>query len=187
MYFIYSFLNRLFKIRFYGSDSISVSPSAKVNYLELRMKKNCLLKVGKKSKVDGKLVFEKEGARIAIGKNTFIGTSNLICTEEIDVGDDVLISWGCTIIDSDSHSVHWKYRKNDLSDLYQGKKDWTHVNTKKITIHNKVWVGMNSIILKGVSIGEGSIIAAGSVVTKNVPAYTTVGGNPASFIKKIKK
>ena len=57
---------------------------------------------------------------------------------------------------------------------------------KKVSIGNKVWIGFGVSILKGISIGEGAVIAAGSVVTKNVEAYTVVGGNPAKFIKENK-
>jgi len=59
------------------------------------------------------------------------------------------------------------------------------VNTKGIKINDNAWVGMNCIILKGVTIGEGAIVAAGSVVTKDVQAWTLVGGNPARILKEI--
>ncbi len=52
-------------------------------------------------------------------------------------------------------------------------------------IKDKTWIGMNSIILKGVTIGKGSVVAAGSVVTEDVKPYTMVAGNPAKYIKKI--
>lgn len=63
-------------------------------------------------------------------------------------------------------------------------KDWDNVITKEITICKKAWIGMNVIILKGVTIGEGAVVAAGSVVTKDVPPYRVVGGNPAQIIKQ---
>ena len=59
------------------------------------------------------------------------------------------------------------------------------VKDAPISIGNKAWIGFGVTILKGVTIGEGSDIAAGSVVTKDVPSYTLVGGNPAKFIKKL--
>ncbi|MGZ4106010.1 MAG: DapH/DapD/GlmU-related protein, partial [Tumebacillaceae bacterium] len=58
------------------------------------------------------------------------------------------------------------------------------VNTKKITIGNNVWIGCRVMILKGVTIGDGAVIAAGSVITKDVPPYTVVGGNPARVLKE---
>ena len=62
---------------------------------------------------------------------------------------------------------------------------WSEINTKEIIIKNNAWIGMRSIILKGVTIGEGAIVAAGSVVTKDVPPYTLVAGNPAVIKKKL--
>ena len=60
---------------------------------------------------------------------------------------------------------------------------WDKIKSKKILIKRNAWVCARSIILKGVTIGEGSIVAAGSVVTENVPDYSLVAGNPAKFIK----
>jgi acetyltransferase-like isoleucine patch superfamily enzyme len=64
-------------------------------------------------------------------------------------------------------------------------KDWSHVKTGKITIKDKAWIGFNCIILKGVTIGEGAVIAAGSVVLKDIPDWTVAGGNPAQVIREI--
>ena len=106
-----------------------------------------------------------------------------------------MISWGCTIIDTDAHSLNWNHRIKDVLDwkkgLTDGKvgayKDWSNVTSSNIKIEDKVWIGFNSIILKGVTIGQGAVIAAGSVVTKDVPAFTLVGGNPAKIIKKLEE
>ncbi|MFD0830617.1 acyltransferase [Mucilaginibacter boryungensis] len=64
-------------------------------------------------------------------------------------------------------------------------KNWDVVKTKPIKICSDAWIGMNCIILKGVTIGEGAIVAAGSVVTKDVPAWTVVAGNPAKVVKTL--
>jgi acetyltransferase-like isoleucine patch superfamily enzyme len=135
--------------------------------------------------VEGSIVSERDGARITIGRNTFIGNSLLASASHIEIGDDVLISWGCNIVDHNSHSINWTQRKEDVKDWRQGKKDWTHVDIKPVKIGNKSWVGMNAIILKGVEVGEGVVVAAGSVVVKNVPAWTIVAGNPANVIREI--
>ncbi|MFN7691728.1 MAG: DapH/DapD/GlmU-related protein, partial [Bacteroidota bacterium] len=60
-----------------------------------------------------------------------------------------------------------------------------NIASKPIVIHDKVWISFNAIILKGVTIGEGAVVAAGSVVTKDVAPYTMVAGNPAKFIKNV--
>jgi acetyltransferase-like isoleucine patch superfamily enzyme len=69
----------------------------------------------------------------------------------------------------------------------KGITDWKNIKMADIIIEDKVWIGFNVIILKGVKIGEGAVIGAGSVVTKDVPPYHIVAGNPAKIIKKIKR
>ena len=63
------------------------------------------------------------------------------------------------------------------------RKDFSTLRSVPIKIGNDVWIGCNSIILKGVTIGDGAIVAAGSVVTKDVPDYAVVGGAPAKVIR----
>jgi galactoside O-acetyltransferase len=140
------------------------------------------------------VTFESSTGEVIIGKNVFIGNSNIICKSKIEIGDNVFIAWGVYLYDHNSHSIYYKDRQDDiqqqLKDYRKGinfiaNKNWDVVKTKPIVIGSNVWIGMNSTILKGVTIGEGAIVGAGSVVTKDVPAWTIVGGNPAQVIKKI--
>jgi acetyltransferase-like isoleucine patch superfamily enzyme len=135
--------------------------------------------------MEGSLVCERDGACIVIGRNTFIGGSLFASACRIEVGDDVLISWGCNVVDHNSHPIGWAKRKPDVKDWYQDKKDWTHVLMSPVRICDKAWLGLNVIILKGVEVGEGAVVAAGSVVTKSVPPWTIVAGNPAKIIREI--
>jgi galactoside O-acetyltransferase len=176
---------------------MQTAPSANTVGLDLVLRRpvpsNKYLKVGESSVVDGKFVFENESGFITVGNNSFIGGSTLICINSITIGNDVLVSWGCTIIDNDAHALNWEHRKSDVSDWKRGMdenaigkfKNWQHVKSAPITIHDKAWIGFNSIILKGVTVGEGAVIAAGSVVTSDVPPFTVVGGNPAKIIKSV--
>lgn len=148
-------------------------------------KEGCRVTIGSHSMVNGNITFECKGASVQIGSNTFVGSSNLICSKRITVCNDVLIAWGCTIVDHNSHAIQFSLRSNDVLEWMAGKKDWTHVEQKEIMICDKAWIGFNSIILKGVTIGEGAIVGAGSVVTKDVPPWTIVGGNPARIIREI--
>lgn len=95
------------------------------------------------------------------------------------------MAWGCWIVDHNSHAISWENRSNDVKDWYVGKKNWDNVIRKPVKINNKAWIGFNSIILKGITIGEGAIVGAGSVVTKDVPPYTIVAGNPAKIISEL--
>lgn len=153
-----------------------------------------VLTVGDNCMLYGNYVFEIPKGNIKIGSRTFIGGGLFLCINEITIGDDVMISWGCTVADNNSHSLIFEERKNDVMDWKRGieenktgfYKDWSNVSSAPITICNKVWIGFNSIILKGVTIGEGAIVAAGSVVTKDVPPYAIVAGNPARIVKYTK-
>jgi len=109
----------------------------------------------------------------------------LISAKQIDIGDDVLISWGVTVVDHHAHSIYFSKRSNDLVNWREGKKDWSNVLIAPVSISNRAWIGFNSIILAGVTIGEGAVIGAGSVVTKSIPSWTVAAGNPAGIIKDI--
>ena len=151
------------------------------------------IEVGEDSLITGSYIIEKPSGYIKIGNRTFIGGGTFISIEGIEIGDDVMFSWGCTVMDNNAHSLNWEKRKNDVRDwkkgLDEGKtgvyKNWEYVRSKKIIIKNKAWIGFNSIILKGVTIGEGAIVGAGSVVTQDVPDFAIVAGNPAQIIKYI--
>jgi acetyltransferase-like isoleucine patch superfamily enzyme len=140
--------------------------------------------IGANSMFCGNMYFDKAGAEVIIGNRTYVG-GNLMCAHKIIIGDDVLISSGGAVFDHDSHAIDFELRKNDVSDYIKGEKDWTNVPIKEVTIGNKVWIGYNVILLKGITIGEGAVVAAGAVVTKDVEPYTLVGGNPARLIRKL--
>jgi len=164
--------------------NLNIHPSSSINISRLQLKKNCVLNIDEHSQIEGVICFDRDNATISIGKRVFINGS-LITAQRIEIGDDVLIAWGVTIVDHNSHSTSFSKRSEDVINWRLGKKDWTNVKIEPIKISNKVWIGFNSIILKGVTIGEGAIVGAGSVVTKDVPAWTIVAGNPAKVIREI--
>ena len=151
--------------------------------------------IDEESMIGCNFIFESDSGVIKIGKRTFINAgTNIISINEIEIGDDVTIGWNIYIYVHDSHSLDYRFRKDDIErqreDFYANRnfifsKDWSTVKSAPVKICNKVWIGFNAIILKGVTIGEGAIVAAGAVVTKDVPAWTVVAGNPATIVKKI--
>jgi acetyltransferase-like isoleucine patch superfamily enzyme len=92
------------------------------------------------------------------------------------------------IIDSDSHEIDHLERAKGFSDLIQNghARVKGSIKTAPIVIGDYAWISYNASILKGVTIGKGAIVAAGSVVTKDVADFTVVAGNPAVFVKAIK-
>lgn len=107
--------------------------------------------------------------------------------ESIKIGNNVLISHNVNIIDSNSHELNYLERADGYVNLITKghPKEKGSIKTKPIVIEDYAWINFNSIILKGVTVGKGAIIAAGSVVTNDVPPFTLVAGNPAVIIKKI--
>lgn len=109
-----------------------------------------------------------KGATLQLGYDGFINMNCKIrCRSSISIGNECVISENVTIWDSDEH---WIDRPG-------------YTNTKPIVIGNHCWIGCNSIILKGVKLGDGCIVAAGSVVTKSFPPKSLIGGNPAKLIQ----
>lgn len=127
-----------------------------------------------------KFVTVKKEANITIGNGCDINGSTLSCrSTSISIGNDVLIAGNCTITDSDWHNV--------LPIDKRSREYCQFVATDKaVYIEDNVWIGLNCIILKGVKIGKGSVIAAGSVVVCDIPPMVVAGGNPAKVIKYLK-
>lgn len=125
--------------------------------------------------------------KIRINPEVYIGDDCLIsCADSIEIGSFTLIGHGVHIFDNDTHPVNWQMRLNDWKAIVDGQKPLKpEIATAPVFIGQHVWIGFNSIILKGVTIGDRSVIAAGSVVTKNVPPDVIVGGNPATILKQI--
>jgi acetyltransferase-like isoleucine patch superfamily enzyme len=145
--------------------------------------------IGLNTHVRGTLLIYKYGGKITIGNNCYVGDASRIWSgENITIGNDVLIAHNVNIVDTQAHELDSEERNKRYIDLISNGP-WSNkgsIATKPIIIHNKVWISFNAVILKGVTIGEGAIVAAGSVVTKDVEPYTLVAGNPAVFVKKVK-
>ena len=185
---------RVQKIKHHISNKNSHLLSSFVINLYNPEKEKIYLKLGNNSIISCKITFESKEGEVIVGNNSFLGSSHLICRNKIIIEDNVFMAWGCTIYDHNSHSLDYRDRENDilqqLEDLNNGEnfvknKNWDVVDSKPIIIKSNSWIGMNCIILKGVTIGEGAIVGAGSVVTKNIADWTVVAGNPARVIKTL--
>ncbi len=165
--------------------NVEVGPGSRVTWHRLRMGRGNRFHVGEKTLFAGRVAFESTGGEVRLGDRCYVGDSLLVCHSSIRIGDDVIVSWGCTIVDHNSHSVSWAERRHDVSEWAEGRKDWTHVKHAAVTIEDRVWIGFGVSVLKGVRIGEGSVIGAGTVLTRSVPPYSVVGGNPGKVIREL--
>ena len=174
-----------FAIRLFGN--VSVGPHTYVRWWGLRSCRKNLVRIGRESIVRGRLDFDGPLGEIRIGDRCYLGASHLVCHTGIVIGDDVIISWGVTIVDHNSHSVNWEERRNDVGNWARGEKRWESVTVAPVLIENKAWIGLRAIILKGVRVGEGAVVGAGAVVTKDVPPYVVVAGNPARIVRRLRE
>lgn len=125
-------------------------------------------------------------ARIEIGDRVGISSACLWAKERITIGNDVNIGGDCLIMDNDAHPHDFLQRRNEYLENFGEKALYDIIPTAPIVIEDDVWIGARCQILKGVHIGARCIIAAGSVVTKNIPADVIAGGNPCRVIKNLK-
>lgn len=146
------------------------------------------IKIGSGTHVRAELLIFANGGRITIGDNCYVGEGTRIWSaDEVLIGDNVLISHNVNVIDTDSHEINYLERAESYKSLLSKghPKEKINVKTAPIIIADYAWISYNVSILKGVKIGKGAIVAAGSVVTKDVPEFTVVAGNPAKVIKSI--
>jgi acetyltransferase-like isoleucine patch superfamily enzyme len=166
-------------------DSFVIGGGTKIIPWRIKGNRDSLLSIGNNCIVCSYVVFEKDNAALSIGNRCFIGKGLMSIASDVKIGSDVMISWGVTIADHNSHSLNFSERKTDVENWRSQNKDWSTVKIQQIVIQDKVWIGFNSILLKGVTIGEGAIVGAGSVVTKDVAPFTIVAGNPARVIREL--
>ena len=120
-------------------------------------------------------------SKIEIGNRVGISSSCIWARERIFIGNDVNIGGDCIIMDNDAHPHEYIIRRN----INKKVLDKDAIPTAPIIIDDDVWIGARCQILKGVHIGARSIIAAGSVVTKDIPADVIAGGVPCRVIRKL--
>lgn len=125
-------------------------------------------------------------ARIEIGDRVGISSACLWAKERITIGNDVNIGGDCLIMDNDAHPHDYLLRRGAYEKEVGEEEYYRHIPAAPIVIGDDVWIGARCQILKGVHVGARSIIAAGSVVTKDIPADVVAGGNPCRVIKSVK-
>ena len=141
------------------------------------------LRLGSNITLQSPALATEENGYIEIGDYSFISGAAIIASKEIIIGSHVFIAGGVTIVDSDFHPVDPAARLLDTIAISTvGNKNMRpSFESAPVIIEDNVWIGFNATILKGVTIGEGSIIQPGAVVLKSVPPGSVVSGNPATI------
>ena len=125
--------------------------------------------------------------RVILGEYALVHGARIICDAEVYIGDHALISWNVVLMDRYRVPICPKSRRAEL-DLVSTRTlriAAADVPARPIRIERNVWIGFDACVLPGVTIGEGAIVGAKSVVTESVPPYTVVAGNPARVIRSI--
>ena len=173
-------------IRVLSASNIKLAPSATIEMSEhasfeinrqdyiktherstLYLGKNAHLKLNGRFTMHGHTsIMVHDGATLEIGNNTYLNGGSIDCSNHVIIGNDCAIADGARIMDNSWHSTH------------------SPIGGGKIEIGDKVWVAINAMIMPGVKIGDGAIVAAGAVVTKDVPERCMVAGVPAKVVKE---
>ena len=146
------------------------------------------ISVGEHTHVRGQLLTFWNSGQIRIGRWCYVGADTRIWSQaSVTIGDYVLIAHLVDVHDTNSHPVNWRERRLDTEMILSGEGYRTPTQTVSapVVIEDDVWIGFKASILKGVHIGRGAIVAACSVVTQDIPAWSVVAGNPAKVLRSL--
>ena len=173
----------MFKRHSKMGDKVAVFSSSKcIN----RSKDRNRIIIGSNANIYGELIADMNG-KIKIGDNFFFGVKSIIgASKNITIGNCVIISNDVMIFDNNNHPIEPKARERMSKNGFDNDNwSWKWAKSAPIVIEDIVWIGQYASILKGVTIGKGSIVAKHAVVTKDVPPYSVVAGNPARIVKTL--
>jgi acetyltransferase-like isoleucine patch superfamily enzyme len=163
------------KVSIYGYPVLSQAPNSKIEFGKniTLISESYFSEPGVNHPVVIRLL--NENARLKIGDNVGISGGGICVATEVSIGNNVMLGANTFITDTDFHPIAPENRRFSRE----------NVKTRKVIIEENVFIGMDSIILKGVRIGKNSIVGAGSIVAKDIPENQIWGGNPAKFIREL--
>lgn len=146
------------------------------------------LQLGKGSAVYKDTMFDiGSSSQVKVGEYALIHGARIVCDSELKIGNYALISWQVVLMDTYRLPFDSAKRRKILerASCQPSRYPSANVPAQPIWIQDNVWIGFDSCILPGVTIGEGAIVGARSVVSQDVPPYTVVAGNPARFVRQL--
>ena len=165
-------------------EKVVVSPNSKIS-------KNGHVTLGDNTWMYGNInIFpHNKDCSVRIGSDCYIGDQTRIwAAKKVEIGNRVLIAHNVNIFDTTTHPIDKNLRykhENIVKNNGMPNYRFDTIYEDSVIIEDDVWIGCNSVILRGLTIGNGAIISAGSIVTKDVPPNTMVAGNPAIVIKQL--
>ncbi len=173
-------------------DNVLVDPEAYVettfSFDQYRSELKCGVEIGRgASTYLGTMFNVGPQGRVTLGQFALVHGAHIICDSEITIGDYALISWNVVLMDTCRLSSDPAARRRELEAVPLRSRRFlsNQAPARPIRIEPNVWIGFDSCILPGVTIGEGSIVGARSVVAEDIPPYTVFAGNPARYIRKL--
>jgi len=143
--------------------------------------------VGKHTRILGELLTFAHGGEIRIGEWCYVGEGTRIWSAaSIEIGDRVLISHSANVFDSLTHPLQAAARHEQVKQIFErGHPRKISLDESPVKICDDAWIGAGAMVLRGVTVGEGGVVAAGAVVTKDVLPHSIVAGNPAVLVREL--
>lgn len=161
---------------------LEIGPNSRVHLIDGARKENVILKEG--CWPLGSIAVQSNGVFIMHEYSKIERSTQIKCVNRVEIGSYSAIAEGTVICDNNNHPISPSYRKKmRLTPVGHQMRTWKYSANAPIIIGENCWIGSNVRICKGVTIGDNSIVAANSVVTKDVPANCIVAGNPAKVVK----
>jgi tetrahydrodipicolinate N-succinyltransferase len=170
-------------------ENVRVGPSAYIqtsySFKQFRSRRADAVEIGEAASIYLGVMFDMgRDAQLSIGAYCLLNGVRIICDSQIIIGPYSLISWNVVLMDSYRFSFETAERCKELEGVLVSLPDSSE-RARPIRIGSNVWIGFDSCVLPGVTIGDGSVVGARSVVNQDVPPYTVVAGNPARVIRSL--
>jgi acetyltransferase-like isoleucine patch superfamily enzyme len=177
--------------RLLGRATCQLSPgarlSAKARIRNIAGDSNRIL-IGNDSIVQGELLVFAQGGSIRLGEWCYVGEQTRIWSAAaISIGNRVLIGHGANIFDNLTHPIRAAERHAQFRQIAKsGHPRDISLGERPVKIEDDAWIGAGAFVLRGVTVGTGAIVAAGAVVTKDIPPYSLAAGNPATVVRELR-